>query len=242
MYKRMKWGMVVGFTAMISGLLFVTLSSGVSSAAESRAAMATTASEAGRAPLKVSLPPTQIVGITPAMFKEGRDLMNEMYRQAFVGAAMAQTAEEKAQAQELLGRIIVTAALLDHQEAEITKAMEAEVVPVPRTISRGGMAFAGPAIAFLVLSLLAVVGVSLSDSAFTTLKKRFFCPWEIKDVEVEFIPGFTGLAGKRSGDVYSCTAFADKYHVTCGADCADDELIAMIPAVFEGPAIQYTNP
>jgi hypothetical protein len=104
------------------------------------------------------------------------------------------------------------------------------------------MIFGSVVIAFVLLSLLGVVAMVLSDSAFTAVKKRFFCPWKLRDVEVEFIPGSAGLAGKRSGDVYSCTAFADKYHVICQAACEDDVIIREIPAVFEGPVIQYTNP
>jgi hypothetical protein len=104
------------------------------------------------------------------------------------------------------------------------------------------MVFASVAVAFALLSLLGLLGIAVSESAFTGLKKRFFCPWKIRQVEVEFIPGFAGLAGKRSGSVYSCTAFEDKYHVTCDRDCEDSEMINKIAAMIQGPIIRYPNP
>ena len=104
------------------------------------------------------------------------------------------------------------------------------------------MVSAGVVIAFAFLSLLGLVAIAISESAFTSLKKRFFCPWKERNVEVEFIPGFAGMAGKRSGDVTSCTAFRDKYHVTCERGCEDSEMIRKIAAVIQGPVIRYPNP
>ena len=104
------------------------------------------------------------------------------------------------------------------------------------------MVFASVVIAFTLLSLLGLVAIAVSESAFTSLKKRFFCPWKERNVEVEFIPGFAGMAGKRSGDVISCTAFGDKYDVTCERGCEDSEMIRKIATVIQGPVIRYPNP
>ncbi len=104
------------------------------------------------------------------------------------------------------------------------------------------MLLASAVIVLVLISLLAFCSIVVSDSAYTIRKKRFFCHFKNRPVEAEFIPGFAGLAGKRSGDVHACSAFENKYNVTCEKGCEGSEMIAKIAGVIQGPMIRYPNP
>ena len=69
-----------------------------------------------------------------------------------------------------------------------------------------------------VLFLMFVGGMTMFVHAYGILKKRFWCHDMDKQVEAEFL-----TSDGKIYDVSSCTAFEDKYCVTCGKACMHQE-------------------
>ena len=69
-----------------------------------------------------------------------------------------------------------------------------------------------------VLFLMFVGGMTMFVHAYGILKKRFWCEDMDKQVEAEFL-----TSDGKVYNVASCTAFEDKYCVTCGKPCLHRE-------------------
>lgn len=95
---------------------------------------------------------------------------------------------------------------------------------------------------FAVISVGAILAMILSDSAYTAERKRFFCPWKALNVEAQFLPGWRGLAGRRSGKVVRCSAFPNPEAITCRRICEASDPIRRVAARVEVPESVYSNP
>lgn len=173
---------------------------------------------AGVAMFYWSAPETLIPSTTAAMTAAdpGMALSQEVLGRSIVGAQGAMGTADQGLSQETLGRSLVMATQMGMAGAAARMGLE----PVVET-TRGSIGD-GMVLPFLmaagVLFLLFVGGMTVFEHAYGILRKRFWCEDMDKQVEVEFL-----TSDGKVYNVASCTAFEDKYCVTCGKACMHRE-------------------
>lgn len=170
---------------------------------------------AGLALFYWSAPETLISSTTAAMTAAdaGMALSQEVLGRSIVWAQEAMGTADQGISQAALGRSLVLATQMDMAGAV---ARFAGSGPVVETTS--GSIGDGMVLPFMVLAgalfLMVVGGVTVFEHAYGILKKRFWCEDMDKQVEAEYLTSDGTIY-----DVASCTAFENKYCVTCGKPC-----------------------
>lgn len=173
---------------------------------------------AGLALFYWSAPETLTSSTTAAMTAAdpGMALSQEILGRSIVGAQEAMGTADRGISQEALGRSLVMATQMDMAGAAPRMALE----PVVET-TRGSIGD-GMVLPFMILAgvlfLMFVGGMTVFEHAYGIFKKRFWCEDMDKQVEAEYLTSDGTIY-----DVASCTAFEDKYCVTCGKPCMHRE-------------------
>jgi hypothetical protein len=163
-------------------------------------------------------PETLISSATAAMTAAdpGTALSQEVLGRSIVGAQEAVGTADQGISQEALGRSLVMATQMGMAGAAARMGL-APVVETTRGSIGDGMILPFMMLAG-VLFLMFVGGMTVFEHAYGILKKRFWCEDMDKQVEVEFL-----TSDGKVYNVASCTAFEDKYCVTCGKHCMHPE-------------------
>lgn len=146
----------------------------------------------------------------------GIAMSQEVLGRSIVGAQGAMGTADQGISQETLGRSLVMTTQMGMAGAAARMGLE----PVVET-TRGSIGD-GMVLPFMMLAgvlfLMFVGGMTVFVHAYGILKKRFWCEDMDKQVEVEFL-----TSDGKVYNVASCTAFEDKYCVTCGKACMHRE-------------------
>lgn len=151
----------------------------------------------------------------------GMAMSQEVMGRSIVGAHGAMGTAEQGMTQETLGRSLVMATQMQLAGAAARRlAATGAVYETTRGAIGDGMV-----LPFLMaagaLFLIFVGGMTVFEHAYGILTKRFRCFDMDTDVEAEFL-----TSDGKIYNVASCTAFADKYCVTCGKACLHQEAVS----------------